>query len=176
MPLGVTAFKQGATVGIVFGDPSIDASDVEIYRNHTRKLLITGTGFTKRYRTSLFFRRPLISEDVVLHVSAPRAGLDVTVNHYGGLPASFPPLFRPLPPPPPRVLLFRAPFCQCRVSLSLPQGKSSCVNVHVSGIIFSFSLVYIVYVGVAIFVFTFSVSLEGGEPHDDPDEPGDDLG
>lgn len=52
----------------VFEDPSVEASDVEIYRTHTHELQIRGTGFNKVARPVLDFSPPLDSGSVYVEV------------------------------------------------------------------------------------------------------------
>ncbi|CAN0432983.1 unnamed protein product, partial [Laminaria digitata] len=47
VPLGPTPAKTGRKVATVFEDPSVESSDIEIYRTHTHALMIKGTGFNK---------------------------------------------------------------------------------------------------------------------------------
>ncbi|CAN0352196.1 unnamed protein product, partial [Hapterophycus canaliculatus] len=61
VPLGPTAAKAGRKVATVFEDPTVDASDVEIFRTATHELQITGTGFNKVFRPVLDFEPPLDS-------------------------------------------------------------------------------------------------------------------
>ena len=69
VPLGPTAAKAGRKVATVFEDPSIEASDIEIYRTHTHELMIRGTGFNKAARPTLDFEPALDSFDVYVNVS-----------------------------------------------------------------------------------------------------------
>lgn len=69
VPLGPTAAKAGRKVATVFEDPSVEASDIEIYRTHTHELAIKGTGFTKAARPVLDFEPALDSRDVFVDVS-----------------------------------------------------------------------------------------------------------
>lgn len=74
VPLGPTAAKAGRKVATVFEDPSVEASDIEIYRTHTHELIVRGTGFNKAARPELFFEPPLNSFDVYVDVSGGRDG------------------------------------------------------------------------------------------------------
>lgn len=74
VPLGPTAAKAGRKVATVFEDPSIEASDIQIYRTHTHELQITGTGFNKMARPILDFEPSLDAEGVYVDVSG--------VSHY----------------------------------------------------------------------------------------------
>lgn len=69
VPLGPTAAKAGRKVATVFADPSVVASDIEIYRTHTHELMVTGTGFNKLSRPIIDFDPPLNSADVYVDVS-----------------------------------------------------------------------------------------------------------
>lgn len=69
VPLGPTAAKAGRRVARVFEDPSIEPSDVKIYRTHTNKLSIYGTGFNKVERPVVDFDPPLNSIDIFVNVS-----------------------------------------------------------------------------------------------------------
>eukprot|EP00752_Nemacystus_decipiens_P008845 g7893.t1 len=68
VPLGPTAAKAGRKVATVFEDPSVVASDVEIFRTHTHELQIVGTGFNKLARPMIDFEPPLDSSSVVVDV------------------------------------------------------------------------------------------------------------
>lgn len=70
MPLGPTAAKAGRKVATVFEDPSVVASDVEIYRTHTHELQIVGTGFNKLARPIVDFEPALDSSGIIVDVSA----------------------------------------------------------------------------------------------------------
>ncbi|CAM9641736.1 unnamed protein product, partial [Laminaria digitata] len=59
VPLGPTAAKAGRKVATVFEDPSVEASDIEIYRTRTHQLMIKGTGFNKATRPTLDFEPAL---------------------------------------------------------------------------------------------------------------------
>lgn len=65
------ACKGGRTyhgkVATVLRDPSIEASDTEIYRT-TQLLKVTGTGFGSRIRPIVDFEPPLDSTNLHLHV------------------------------------------------------------------------------------------------------------
>lgn len=63
------ATKLGQTVAIVFEDPSIDASDIEIHGAYAHELEITGTGFNKMVMPCLDFDPPLDSATVGIDVS-----------------------------------------------------------------------------------------------------------
>lgn len=69
VPLGPTAAKAGRKVATVFEDPSIESSDIQIYRTHTHELQITGTGFNKVARPILDFDPPLDTTGVYVDVS-----------------------------------------------------------------------------------------------------------
>lgn len=69
VPLGPTAAKAGRKVATVFEDPSVEASDIEIYRTHTHELMIKGTGFNKAARPMLDFAPALDSFEVFVDVS-----------------------------------------------------------------------------------------------------------
>ena len=69
VPLGPTAAKAGRNVATVFEDPSVEASDIEIYRTQTHQLLVRGTGFTKAARPVLDFEPALGSLEVFVDVS-----------------------------------------------------------------------------------------------------------
>lgn len=69
VPLGPTAAKAGRKVATVFEDPSVVASDVEIFRTATHELQITGTGFNKVSRPVLDFEPPIDSGDYYVDVS-----------------------------------------------------------------------------------------------------------
>ncbi|CBN78994.1 peptidase S1 and S6, chymotrypsin/Hap [Ectocarpus siliculosus] len=68
VPLGPTQAKAGSKVATVFEDPSVEASDVEIYRTHTHELQIRGTGFNKVVRPVLDFEPALDSTSVYVEV------------------------------------------------------------------------------------------------------------
>ena len=68
VPLGPTAAKAGRKVATVFEDPSIVASDIEIYRTHTHELQIVGTGFNKLTRPVLDFEPALDSSGIYVDV------------------------------------------------------------------------------------------------------------
>lgn len=68
VPLGPTAAKAGRKVATVFEDPSVEASDIEIYRTHTHELMIKGTGFNKAARPMLDFAPALDSFEVFVDV------------------------------------------------------------------------------------------------------------
>ncbi|CAN0190438.1 unnamed protein product, partial [Ectocarpus fasciculatus] len=68
VPLGPTQAKAGWKVATVFEDPSVEASDVEIYRTHTHELQIRGTGFNKQARPILDFEPALDSNGVYVEV------------------------------------------------------------------------------------------------------------
>lgn len=68
VPLGPTQAKAGSKVATVFEDPSVEASDVEIYRTHTHELQIMGTGFNKMTRPVLDFEPALDSTSVYVEV------------------------------------------------------------------------------------------------------------
>ena len=85
VPLGPTAAKAGRKVATVFEDPSVEASDIEIYRTHTHELLIKGTGFTKAARPILDFEPALDSLEVFVDVScAAGDGVKVYLRFCGG--------------------------------------------------------------------------------------------
>ena len=69
VPLGPTAAKAGRKVATVFEDPSVVASDVEIFRTHTHELQIVGTGFNKLARPTIDFDPPLNSDNIYVDVS-----------------------------------------------------------------------------------------------------------
>ncbi len=68
MPLGPTAAKAGRKVATVFEDPSVEASDVEIFRTHTHELQIVGTGFNKKVNPVIDFEPKLNSDSVYVDV------------------------------------------------------------------------------------------------------------
>eukprot|EP00752_Nemacystus_decipiens_P008235 g7364.t1 len=68
VPLGPTAAKTGRTVATVFEDPSVVASDAEIFRTRTRELEILGTGFNKLARPTIHFEPALESMRVAVEV------------------------------------------------------------------------------------------------------------
>lgn len=59
----------GQKVATVFEDPSIQASNVEMYRRFTHELNIYGTGFSKVVQPILVFEPPLDNAVVNVHVS-----------------------------------------------------------------------------------------------------------
>lgn len=69
VPLGPTAAKAGRKVATVFEDPSVEPSDVEIFRTHTPELQILGTGFNKLARPVIDFDPPLDSSAIYVDVS-----------------------------------------------------------------------------------------------------------
>ena len=69
MPLGPTAAKTGRKVATVFEDPSVEPSDVEIFRTHTHELQIVGTGFNKLARPMIDFEPSLDSSGIFVDVS-----------------------------------------------------------------------------------------------------------
>lgn len=74
VPLGNTAAKSGCTVAALFEDPSVEASDIEIYRTQTHELMIKGTGFNKANRPTLNFEPALDSYEVFVEVSCVGGG------------------------------------------------------------------------------------------------------
>eukprot|EP00903_Cladosiphon_okamuranus_P014061 g13069.t1 len=68
VPLGPTAAKAGRKVATVFEDPSVEPSDVEIFRTHTHELQIVGTGFNKLARPMIDFEPALDSSGIYVDV------------------------------------------------------------------------------------------------------------
>lgn len=61
---------HGRKVATVFEDPTVQASDTEVYRGITQELCIYGTGFNNVVQPTLVFAPPLDNEAVNVHVSS----------------------------------------------------------------------------------------------------------
>lgn len=60
------------SVATVFEDPSVDNSDIEVYRTRTQRLVIRGSGFNQAVRPILDFDPPLDSAN--LHINVRKDG------------------------------------------------------------------------------------------------------
>ena len=69
MHLGPSWAKAGRKVATVFEDPSIEPNSIQIYRTHTRELIIKGTGFNKLSPPVIDFEPPLDFAGVYVQVS-----------------------------------------------------------------------------------------------------------
>ncbi|CAM9721966.1 unnamed protein product [Ascophyllum nodosum] len=66
--LGPSWAKAGRKVATVFEDPSIEPNSIQIYRTHTRELIIKGTGFNKLSPPVIDFEPPLDFAGVYVQV------------------------------------------------------------------------------------------------------------
>ncbi len=61
-------FEDPSVFVTVFEDPSVDISDIEVYRTRTQRLVIRGSGFNQAVRPILDFDPPLDSANLHLNV------------------------------------------------------------------------------------------------------------